>query len=112
MRICCLLTIMQSSQEIIKGILDDSGSSNEFEFSSSLKAPSTNDTILNIAESSLVGASVERQTLKEEIENCYLESRRKNAQKKSGKDEQKESDKKEKQNAEAILRSQQERGLL
>ena len=60
--------------------------------------------ILSIGESSLLGAPVERQTLKEEIENCYLESQRQDAQKKASKDEQKEPYEKEKQNSEAIRR--------
>ena len=102
---------MKLSQEIIKGILNDIGSDCEFKFLSSLKPLPTNDTILNIGESSLLGTPVERQTLKEEIENCYLESKRKDAQKKAGKDEKKEPDKKEKQNAEAIRRARQERVL-
>ena len=38
--------------------------------------------ILNIGESPLLGAPVERQTLKEEIKNCYLEAQRKDALKK------------------------------
>ena len=82
-----LLTSVKSSQEIIKGILDKSGSDSEFEFLPSLKHLSTNDAILNIGECPHLGAPVERQTLKEEIENCYLESQRKDAQKKAGKDE-------------------------
>ena len=77
-----LLTSAKSSQEIIKGILDESGSDSEFEFLPSSKPLSTNDTILNIDESPLLGAPVERQTLKEEIRNCYLESQRKDALKK------------------------------
>ena len=77
-----LLTSVKSSQEIIKGILDECGSDSEFEFLPSSKPLSTNDTILNIGESPLLGAPVERQTLKEEIKNSYLELQRKDALKK------------------------------
>ena len=63
-------------------IIINSGSDSEFEFLPSSKPLSTNDMILNIGESPLLGAPVERQTLKEEIKNCYLESKRKNALKK------------------------------
>ena len=80
-----------------------------FEFLPSLKTLSTNDTVLNIGESLFLGAQVERQTLKEEIENYYLESQRKDAQKKAVKDKLKEPDEKEKKNAEAIRRARQER---
>ena len=52
---------VKSSQEVIIGILDDGGS--DFESLPSLKPLSTNDTILNIGESSLLGALVEKQTL-------------------------------------------------
>ena len=77
-----LLTSVKSSQEIIKGILDECGSDSEFEFLPSSKPLSTNDTILNIGEIPLLGAPVERQTLKEEIKNSYLELQRKDALKK------------------------------
>ena len=80
-----------------------------FEFLPSLKTLSTNDTVLNIGESLFLGAQVERQTLREEIENYYLESQRKDAQKKAVKDKLKEPDEKEKKNAEAIRRARQER---
>ena len=63
-------------------IIINSGSDSDFEFLPSSKPLSTNDMILNIGESPLLGAPVERQTLKEEIKNCYLESKRKNALKK------------------------------
>ena len=49
-----LLMSVKSSQEVIKGILDDDGS--DFESLPSLKPLSTNDTILNIGKSSLLGA--------------------------------------------------------
>ena len=55
-----LLMSLKPSQEIIKGILDDSGSDSEFEFLLSLEPLPTNGTILNIGESPLLGASVER----------------------------------------------------
>ena len=80
-----------------------------FAFLPSLKTLSTNDTVLNIAESLLLGPPAEKQTLKEEIENCYLESQRKDAQKKLAKEKEKEPDEKEKKNAEAIHRAQQKR---
>ena len=80
-----------------------------FEFLPSLKTLLTNDTVLNIGESLFLGAQVERQTLKEEIKNYYLESQRKDAQKKAAKDKLKEPDEKEKKNAEAIRRARQER---
>ena len=104
-----LLTSVKSSEEIIEGIFNDSGRESMFEFLPSLKTLSTNDTVLNIGESLFLGAQVERQTLKEEIENYYLESQRKDAQKKAVKDKLKEPDEKEKKNAEAIRRARQER---
>ena len=63
-------------------IITNSGSDSEFEFLPASKPLSTNDTILNIGESPLLGAPVEKQTLKEDIKNCYLESPRKDALKK------------------------------
>ena len=87
-----------------------------FEFLPSLKTLSTNDTVLNIGESLFLGAQVERQTLKEEIENYYLESQRKDAQKKAVKDKLKEPDEKEKKkcrgNSQSTARESSSRTLL